>query len=225
MTKPRTDPRNKSNSRPRAQSSSQGKTRPGTKSADPSRASGTRSDPETASEALLRAQTHARRAIGEALAALRALLDAASLGVSGRPSQANAALRAISELLDEQSRSFREGEAGVPAPVMGAILDALDQEIGRWEKRASRDADARAVLRTFLGLREILWEFGFRRHGEEPSERSGGARDAAGARSDPRDPADESATAETDGSRSARPRAGDRTPKRRSRVQRVDVQG
>ena len=160
--------------------------------------------PETAAEALSRARLHASRAAGEALAALRALADAASLGWTGRPSDAHAAVRSIAQLLDEQSRRLLEGDAEVPAPVMHAILDALDQEIGRWEKRAERDADARAVLRTFLGLREILWEFGFRR-GERPPETAA-----------PKRPARK--RARSAGASSQKP------PQRRARVQRVDVQ-
>ena len=42
------------------------------------------------------------------------------------------------------------------------MLDALDAEIARWETKARQDADARAVLRAFLGVRELLWELGMR---------------------------------------------------------------
>ena len=58
---------------------------------------------ETAAQALERARAHARCAVAEALATVRALLDAASIGWSGRPSEAHAALRGIAELLDEQA--------------------------------------------------------------------------------------------------------------------------
>jgi hypothetical protein len=47
--------------------------------------------------------------------------------------------------------------------LLAAIAEALDAEIARWELRAQDDADARAVLRAFLGMRELLWEFGVRR--------------------------------------------------------------
>ena len=156
---------------------------------------------ESAIDALARARTHARRAVGEALAAAQALLDAASLGWSGQPSDAHAALRGISQVLEEQSRRIREDEAGVPGPVIDALLAALEQEIGRWEKRAERDPDARAVLRTFLGLREILWEFGFRRDQATQSETQ----------------------PEKAAARSTRKRAAGAA--RRARVQRVDVKG
>ncbi len=163
---------------------------------------------ETAVQALERARAHARRAVGEALAAARALLDAAAIGWSGRPSEAHAALRAIADLLDEQSARLSEG-GGVPAPMMNAILEALDQEIARWERRATADPDARAVLRTFLGLREILWEFGLRREAKG---------DAVGeAEASPERPRRKT-------TRKGRGKPG-RGPRRPGRVQRVDVQG
>ena len=61
--------------------------------------------------------------------------------------------------------------------------------------------DARAVLRTFLGLREILWEFGFRRDQATRSETQ----------------------PEKGAERSTRRRAAGAA--RRARVQRVDVKG
>ena len=111
----------------------------------------------------------------------------------------------LAELLDEQSARFATGEGAVPASVMNAILEALDQEIERWERQAGEDPDARAVLRTFLGLREILWEFGLRR--DSPSRGSGST-------SRPR-------------SKPARKNPGELEDKARPprRVQRVDVQG
>jgi len=160
--------------------------------------------PETAAAALERAGRHARRALGEALAAARALLDAAALTWSGQPADAHAALRGLTELLDHQSARLAEAEGGVPAPVMDAILEALDQEIARWERQAREDPDARAVLRTFLGLREILWEFGFRRN---PSRQAG-------------EPA---APPRPGGVRAGRAKPGN-GPGRPRRVQRVDVQ-
>jgi len=160
--------------------------------------------PETAAEALARARTHARRAVSEALLAARALLDAAALGASGRPSDAHTALQGIAELLDRQAARFAEGGAGVPASVVAAVLEALDHEIARWERRAGTDPDARAVLRTFLGLREILWEFGLRRGAPPPA-------------------AEE--RVRTKPSRRRKGPASKPGPGRPSRVQRVDVQG
>jgi hypothetical protein len=160
--------------------------------------------PETAAAALERARSHARRAVGEAIQAARALLDAASLGWSGRPSEAHAALRDLANLLDRQAARFRDGEGAVPASVLEAALEALDQEIARWEGRATSDPEARAVLRTFLGLREILWEFGLRRDAAAPVE------------GPPR-------PTRTRGGRGAAARKAPPSP--RGRVQRIDVKG
>lgn len=170
--------------------------------------------PETAAEALGRARVHARRALGEAIAAMRALLDAASLGWSGKPSEAHAALRGIASLLDEQSERFTTGKDVLPAPMASAILEALDQEIARWEQRGDADTEARAVLRTFLGLREILWELGLRR--EEP---------AAGRDASPpeRTPGEGARSGSGGASKPGAQRAA--STGRRARVQRVDVRG
>ncbi|MGH7286571.1 MAG: hypothetical protein ACREI8_00945, partial [Myxococcota bacterium] len=44
--------------------------------------------------------------------------------------------------------------------------------IARWEERARQDGEARAVLRAFLGVRELLWEFGIRRPDEPAAPRA-----------------------------------------------------
>jgi hypothetical protein len=129
-------------------------------------------------EALARARRHTQRAIAEALAAARALLDAASLGLSGEPAEAHRGLGALSSALQQASAQLSDDSAALTGPVVEAILDALDHEIARWELRSSDDAEARAVLRAFLGMREILWEFGLRRgdapSSADPTPRSGG---------------------------------------------------
>jgi len=121
---------------------------------------------ETAAEALERARAHARSAAGEALASLHALLDAASLAASGRPSEFHGLLGPLAKLLEGLAE--RLGHQGEPigAPILEAVTEALDAEIARWEDRAQEDPEARAVLRAFLGLREVLWEFGVRRGGQ-----------------------------------------------------------
>ena len=121
---------------------------------------------ETAAEALERARAHARSAAGEALASLHALLDAASLAASGRPSEFHGLLGPLAKLLEGLAE--RLGHQGEPigAPILEAVSEALDAEIARWEDRAQEDPEARAVLRAFLGLREVLWEFGVRRGGQ-----------------------------------------------------------
>jgi hypothetical protein len=45
---------------------------------------------------------------------------------------------------------------------MDEVAAALDAEIARWEASSRDDPEARAVLRAFLGVREILWEVGLR---------------------------------------------------------------
>ena len=118
-------------------------------------------NPQTSREALERARKHGRRAAGEAAAAFRALLDAASLELRGTPSDAQPLLRWIAKALDEVALIL--GDENHSQALLETIADALDAEIERWEERAASDPQARSVLRAFLGLREILWEMGIRR--------------------------------------------------------------
>ena len=122
----------------------------------------TESPPTSVPEALERARKHAQAAGIELLTALRALLDAGALGWTGRPSDAHTALRTIAHNIDDAIARLDDDWIGIPVPAMNAVLQALDLEIARWEERSLEDTEARAVLRTFLGLREILWEFGLR---------------------------------------------------------------
>jgi hypothetical protein len=163
---------------------------------------GKEAPPESATEALARARKHTHLAISEALAAARALLDASSLALSGEPSENNAVLGTIARILEGFRGTFDGGAAtGEAAALLRSIAEALDTEIARWQARAESDPEARAVLRAFLGLRELLWEFGIRREAD-PSECDG------------------------DPPRGAR-KAGRSNSKRRkrSRVQRVTVEG
>ncbi len=123
--------------------------------------------PESAAEAVARARRHAYAAIAEALAATRALLDASSLALSGEASANNALLGPIARILEGLRAEFDENAAtGEAATLLRSIAEALDAEIARWEARAETDPEARAVLRAFLGLRELLWEFGIRRESD-----------------------------------------------------------
>jgi hypothetical protein len=136
------------------------------------------------------------------VAALQALLDAAAIGLAGRAAERDALLGPLSRSLAEL-RALLAPDASLSASsLLGALFDALDAEIERWELRSREDPDARAVLRAFLGVREILWEIGAR--GDEPaaSAKQGGA-DAGSAREPARAP----------------------HPRGRSRVQRVPVEG
>ncbi len=117
--------------------------------------------PASVDEALARARTHGRAAAAEAALAARALLDALSLATSGASSEQSRALAWIAAALDDAARGLGRDEPGTGS-LLGAVADALDAEITRWEARAGVDRDARAVLRAYLGLREILWELGLR---------------------------------------------------------------
>ena len=112
-------------------------------------------------EALARARRHAKSAVAEALEACRALLDAASLAVSGTPAATNPLFDPVERWIARASRGLA-AEGGLPAGIAAEIAAVLEQEIARWEERAQRDDDARPVLRAFLGLREVLWELGVR---------------------------------------------------------------
>jgi hypothetical protein len=132
--------------------------------------------PESVEAALRQALEHARNAMAEGLLAGRSLIDAASLAIFGEParlsqagartaSDARVAFAAMARGIDELATRVRSSDATSAAHegMLRAMLDALDTEVKRWEQRSAHDADARAVLRAFLGLREILWEFGLRR--------------------------------------------------------------
>jgi hypothetical protein len=118
--------------------------------------------PRTVPEALARARRHARAALAEAVAALRALLDAASLAGAGVPSDEQRRLSGLAAALDALAAQIAPDGPGEGPPLLAAVYEALDDEIERWEERSRDDADARPVLRAFLGLREILWELGVR---------------------------------------------------------------
>jgi hypothetical protein len=130
--------------------------------------------PEQPNDALARAREHGLAAAAETVAAIHALLDAAALAASGEPSKLHPMLGPLATLLADLERRLENHEPG--ARVVDAISEALDVEIGRWEERAQEDPEARAVLRAFLGLRELLWEFGVRRRSRTPSDGRRGGR-------------------------------------------------
>jgi hypothetical protein len=118
-----------------------------------------RDPPRTVEDALARAAAHGRAAAGESALALRALLDAASLAASGAPAERHALLRRAARGLE----ALAAAAGGDEGRWLAAMAEALDAEIARWEARSHEDDEARAVLRAFLGLRELLWELGLRR--------------------------------------------------------------
>jgi len=135
--------------------------------------------PERAAEAAARARRHAHAAIVEALASVSALLDASSLALNGQAAARNALFGPIARIL-EGLRAEIDGSAttGEVAALLHSIAEALDAEIARWERRAETDPEARAVLRAFLGLRELLWEFGIRRESDAGASAKGSTRPA-----------------------------------------------
>jgi hypothetical protein len=128
---------------------------------------------DSVAKALERARAHARLALSEGVCAARALLDAAALSVGGEPPEAFSSLGRVARTLDELSASLAGDGLQLGLPAFDALLTALDSEISRWESRSQSDSDARAVLRAFLGLREILWEFGMRRSDGEGTDAFG----------------------------------------------------
>jgi len=106
---------------------------------------------------------------------VRALIDAASLAASGRPSEASRLLGPLAKLLEALGDDLGYEAGDGSSQILDSIAGAIDDEIARWEERARDDTEARTVLRAFLGLREILWELGFRRSGgpesADPGER------------------------------------------------------
>jgi hypothetical protein len=117
-------------------------------------------------EALARAARHARSSLAEALAALHALLDAGSLLAAGSTA-GEAGLAPVVHAL-EQARGWLDGEAAADATLLAALFEALDAEVERWEERGREDPDARAVLRAFLAVREVLWEIRQRANASSP---------------------------------------------------------
>jgi len=132
--------------------------------------------PASVEEALAQAASHGRAAAAEAVCAARALVHAAALAATGRPVADGGGLGLVMRTLDELAASLAAGAEGPSAGLLRAVSDALDAEIARWEARARSDPDARAVLRAYLGLREILWEVGVRSDRGEGRARPAGRR-------------------------------------------------
>ena len=172
------------------------------------RAGGGRATPRTVEEALTRARKHARTALAEAVLAARCVLDATSVGATGVPAEAHEPLRRAAQWLDRAAQAASGGVDAEAARWLANVTEALDAEIARWEARSRVDPDARAVLRAFLSVRELLWEFGLRRGSEDAQ------RDAAAPTAPPRPRAATAAAA--------------RRPQRRAstaRLERVPVDG
>ena len=122
--------------------------------------------PQSVDEALQRALRHGKAAAVEVLALLRALLDTVALATRGCATDEDPLLGPLAHLLEDLEAQLATDRGGPPA-ALSALADALDEEIARWEERARNDSEARAVLRAFLGVRELLWEFGVRNAGSK----------------------------------------------------------
>jgi hypothetical protein len=127
---------------------------------------------ESVRRALERAVHHAQLALSEGVASARALLDAASIGVSGGPARDHPRLSELAWTLDRVAAALSGEAPSLRAAALSALLAAIDGEVMRWEIRSRSDEDARAVLRAFLGLREVLWEMGVRPSEAEPEAKS-----------------------------------------------------
>ncbi|MDP6979640.1 MAG: hypothetical protein QF570_13720 [Myxococcota bacterium] len=113
-------------------------------------------------EAFERALDHAQRAAAESVGGVRALLDAASIGVLGSPAETNRSLGELANLLEQLERQLSGEAPSFRSAAINTVLGAVNREIERWEARSEEDPDARAVLRIFIGMREVLWELGMR---------------------------------------------------------------
>lgn len=117
---------------------------------------------ESVRQAVERAAHHARLALLESVASSRALLDAASIAVSGESAQTHPRLSEFAQALDQVSDALSGDSSSLGSAALVTLQKAIDSEISRWETRSQTDTDARAVLRAFLALREFLWELGVR---------------------------------------------------------------
>jgi len=200
--------------------------------------SGDRVPPKSVEQALAEAAEHTRNALAEGLLAGRSLLDAASLALRGRPTtnagqpaasgDAARVLARAAASMEALARQVRASSPDGSRALIEALLGALDSEIMRWEDKARQDPDARAVLRAFLGLRELLWELGMRPAGTGGSPGSPGptapdeGRRARGRTTRP--PARGPSATHTPDSDSTTARSDGASPPRRRRVQRVEVE-
>jgi hypothetical protein len=131
--------------------------------------------PRDVAEALRRARAHGRAAARESIAALQSLLDAASLAATGVPAGERPELALMARALGQLADGLGRPEAA-SSRLLDAVAEALDAEIARWEARALDDPEARAVLRAWLGMRELLWEVGVRRTRARPARATSRAR-------------------------------------------------
>jgi hypothetical protein len=158
--------------------------------------------PSTPAEALAEARTHAQRAAAEGAAALRALLDAATLAAQGETASAGR-LAPLAQALEHVAAWLHPDGEQSGDDVLRALADGLDAEIARWEAKSKEDPEARSVLRAFLAVREVLFEMS--------------ARFATPSKAEP--------TPSAPGDTEERPQQPARKQRLRRRVERVSVEG
>ena len=118
--------------------------------------------------ALDRARRHGRNAARESAAALRAITEVAALAATGEPTSARRLRGQLWRALEDLGGAV--GRATDRSGLLDGVVGAIDAEIARWEARSQREPEARAVLRTFFALREVLWELGVTRRSGGPSD-------------------------------------------------------
>lgn len=118
-------------------------------------------------QAIARARAHVGNAARESVAAIAAILEAGGRASGLDPEQTEQLAAEVARRFEAQVGRLRDG-ALFPASLAKPLEEALAREIERWEALSERDPDARAVLRAFLGLRELLFELGLERDPKPP---------------------------------------------------------
>lgn len=165
-------------------------------------------------ESIARARRHVGNATREAFAALEAILEAGGRASGLDPGQIERLAAGVAQRLEAPLGRLREGALS-PSALARPLDEALAREIARWEARSQHDPDARAVLRAFLGLRELLFELGMR--GDTEADSGSSAPAPAADRTTDRAAFRPSSPQAPDGA--------DPRPPPRPRVQRFDVEG
>lgn len=134
------------------------------------------SDDKGPGEALGRAAAHARRALSEALAALAALIEAGGRAALGPEAEKQEWLQPVLASLEGLRSSLEDADDRDARDLLASVHAAVDEQIRHWEGQSDQDPSARSVLRAFLALRELLWEFGARGPDEADSPAPGEGR-------------------------------------------------
>jgi hypothetical protein len=119
-------------------------------------------------QALQRARMHLRNSMLEGLEGLRALLEAVAHASGQTSASTDSLIGQIQTQIEDLISMVRDRASFVlPKIVLLPLNEAVETEIKRWQERAKHDPDARLVLRAFLGMRELIWEFSHPRGGAD----------------------------------------------------------